>query len=784
MSGPYAQAAGDYWAAGWRSVLPLPARAKKSPPHDYTGWNGTLVPSWPDVMAWAEQRPDGNICLRLPLGVIGLDVDNYDTKLGAVSLEAKEHQWGALPATWRTTSRDDGVSGIRLYRVPVPAGAADLPRSLDWPGSFGPGTETIHYGHRYVVAPPSVHPDTERAYRWINPDGVVSMAPPRIAELPELPWAWVVGLTQGREARAYQGAGMDEPEIKAWLDEHGQGEPCGPMSDVADHMLEEMHDGAHESLAQLMRLVGLAAVGHQGLLTVLPELRRQFIAEVTSRPAARADEAELGEEWRRSLFGAVDKVLGEMAKTGTRPSRIDPCDGVLVSPAPDTRAAAAAVPGTGDHAGPTPGSDDDASEARSDENSLDMAPPVLHEDGEEDSPRELTETEAAELAAAREETYIQDELRKLRRRDEAQRRLEAESAPALELLDFGAFLASPEPEPVVEQMLYVDSLSRIYGKPGCGKSFLALDLAFHVALGRDWGGRPVRQGPVVYVMAEGQRVNTHRAKAWLERHDVSPDELQGKFWAVPDKVVLTEAAAAPFVKAVAELKPALIILDTQNAMQVGNENDASDTRVMRDALTAMRRVTEACVVLIGHTGKGDQEEARGSGAARAAMDTEIKVDNDGASPAHVTVTVTRDKAAEDGAQWDFFLRMQPVADSDKSGAVLVPMGDDVELPRRQERDEDAWQEGGGAAVPAEVLHYEGEGGKALPDLARWMAYEASPRGADPGEVGRSMADAVRAFKGVHGRNTVTRAWSILQRREDIAPAEGVKSANGRHVWTR
>ena len=764
MSGPYAYAAGEYWAAAWRGVLPLPARRKKSPPGGYTGWDGAY-PSWPDVMAWVETQGDGNIALHLPDGVLGIDVDAYPGKIGGDTLARREAAWGPLPATWRTTSRDDGISGIRLYRVPVSRGATGEVVSLAWPGSIGPGIETVHRGHRYAVVPPSIHPDTGLAYRWIGPDEQAqpSSAPPRVIDLPELPSAWVIGLTEGREAHTYQGAGMDEGEIRAWLEQHWGGQPCGPMSEAGDEMLDDMRGGAHESLRLLMRLVGMAAVGHSGLREVLGVLRKEFIAEVTSR---RDDEATAAQEWTRSLFGAVDKVLGEMAKTGTRTSRIDPCE-VLVSPA---EAPATAV----ESWEPPPGSAHEPTAEVGDDDSLDI----------EHQPREMTDEEQAEAARLAFERGVSDELYQLRKRETARRRLEAENAPVLELLDFDAFLSSPEPEPIVDQLLYVDSLSRIYGKPGCGKSFLGLDLAFHVALGRDWGGKPVRQGPVVYVMAEGQRVNTHRAKAWLERHEVDASELQGKFWAVPDKVVLSEAAAAPFVKAVTDLQPALIILDTQNAMQVGNENDASDTRIMRDALEAMRRATSACVVLIGHTGKGDQDEARGSGAARAAMDTEIKVENDGASPAHITVTVTRDKASEDGAAWDFFLRMQPVEGSDKPGAVLVPMGDDVELPRRRVQDEDAWQEGGGAAVPTEVLHYEGEGGKALPDLARWMAYEASPRGADPGEVGRSMADAVRAFKGVHGRNTVTRAWSILQRREDIEPAEGVKAANGRHVWTR
>lgn len=752
MTGPYAQAAGDYYAAGWKP-LPLPERRKALPPTGYTGNDG-IDPSWPDVMAWIEGGEGaGNVALRLPRGVLGLDIDNYGSKQGAATLESGERLWGPLPPTWRTTSRDDGVSGIRLYRVPV---------GLRWPGTFGPGTETIRHEHRYAVAPPSVHPEG-RTYRWIDPHGHVSLVPPRADELPPLPTAWVVGLTENREASHATGAGMDDTAAGAWLNAHDFGRHmCGPMSAASDHIAELMADGAHESLSGLMRLVSLAGRGHEGLFVALRALRPMFIDIAGRRRDGGKDEAAA--EWTRSLFGAVDKIVG----SGELPDQLhgDPCDwGVIDAWVPEEAQPQVELPPAVDNVVDEPGWEDPAETTEPGHPSEDDPA------GMDNEPRPATPEELEERA-------ILGELQQMRRKEKAKRRLQAEDAPPFRVLGFTDFKQGPEPEPIVPGLLYRDSLSRIFGAPGCGKSFLALDLAFSVALGKDWAGETVQQAPVAYVMAEGQRVNKLRAEAWQERHDVTDDELEERFYAVPDALALTEASVGPFVKWVKDTGIGLVVLDTKNAMQVGEENSATDAAIMRRALDAIRKATDACVVLIDHTGKHDGEEARGSSAVKAAMDTEIKVVNDGASPARVTVTVSRDKAAEAGRQWEFFLRMAARA------AVLVPFGEDVELPKRHIEDEDAWQEGNGAAVPTELLHYEGEGGKALPDLARWMSYEASPRGADPNGVGRSMADAVRAFKGQHGRNTVTRAWSILRQREDIEPAEGIKAHTGRHVWTR
>ena len=43
----------------------------------------------------------------------------------------------------------------------------------------------------------------------------------------------------------------------------------------------------------------------------------------------------------------------------------------------------------------------------------------------------------------------------------------------------------------------------IYGQSNVGKSFFTLDLAYHIAAGRDWHGIEVKQGTVLYLAGEG-----------------------------------------------------------------------------------------------------------------------------------------------------------------------------------------------------------------------------------------------------------------------------------------
>src|SRR5690606_24446825 len=126
----------------------------------FTGYKGR----WPTPEDREHWRSEGleNIALRLPPVVIGLDVDHYEDKHGADTLATLEAQLGALPRTWISTSRTDGVSGIRLYRVP--AGVEG------WPTQAGPDIEIVRYAHRYMMVWPAVHP-LGGIYRWYKPDG-------------------------------------------------------------------------------------------------------------------------------------------------------------------------------------------------------------------------------------------------------------------------------------------------------------------------------------------------------------------------------------------------------------------------------------------------------------------------------------------------------------------------------------------------------------------------------------------------------------------------------------
>lgn len=301
--GPYATAARLYRAAGWPGVLPVGQRPgeKWPPPSKFTG-AGAPDPSGPDVEAWIETHGKRNIALRMPPGVLGLDVDAYEKggklKAGAAALAELEAQHGPLPATWVSSARP-APSGIRWFRVPIELDG----RPINWPGEAAKGIEVIQHGHRYALVWPSINPEADGAeYHWRTPGDAPYARIPQPDELAELPEAWVRGLMLGYARTEKSAIGRDE--LAAWWGLLRTGEMCPRVLD----MLEAAHTGLwssgggrHETARDAARtLAAYGGEGHRGAPEALTQLGEYF-TEAVAAPGRDASG-----EWLRLLSGAVE----------------------------------------------------------------------------------------------------------------------------------------------------------------------------------------------------------------------------------------------------------------------------------------------------------------------------------------------------------------------------------------------------------------------------------------------------------------------------------------------
>lgn len=189
------------------------------------------------------------------------------------------------------------------------------------------------------------------------------------------------------------------------------------------------------------------------------------------------------------------------------------------------------------------------------------------------------------------------------------------------------------PQWCIYGFLEADTLGMLFGAPGSGKSFVALDMAASVASGTPWCGHAVTQAPVLYVAGEGHNGLARRRWAWEKARGIS---LDGRPFYVTDRaVLLTEDrerdALLPVVEQIQNEtghKPGLIVVDTvARNFGPGDENSTTDmNRFVRAVDTLRRHADGATTLLVHHTGHGERARARGSIALNGALDAEYRLD--------------------------------------------------------------------------------------------------------------------------------------------------------------
>lgn len=205
------------------------------------------------------------------------------------------------------------------------------------------------------------------------------------------------------------------------------------------------------------------------------------------------------------------------------------------------------------------------------------------------------------------------------------------AATRLPVVWYGDEDAAPPLSWLVKGLLVDGGLSAIYGPPGTSKTFVALDLALHVAHGRDWFGRRVTPAAVVYVSGEGASGMLLRMKAWRQEKG---DGTRAPFALVPLSVNLfdDETGAETLIDdvkahaAALDVPLRLVVLDTLSRMiGSGDEDKARDINVVVQRAEKIQRETGAHVLIVHHSGKDRDRGMRGSNALLGAADAVVEI---------------------------------------------------------------------------------------------------------------------------------------------------------------
>lgn len=188
------------------------------------------------------------------------------------------------------------------------------------------------------------------------------------------------------------------------------------------------------------------------------------------------------------------------------------------------------------------------------------------------------------------------------------------------------------PEFLIDDLIETDSMGLVFGDPGCGKSFVAVDWGLSIATGTPFNGRKVKQAPVFLIAGEGHNGLTRRFAAWEKHNGVSikdaPLFVSNRPAQFLDRESAREVAEAVHQLAALYGSPALIEIDTlARNFGPGDENSTSEMGQFIAAIDDLKAQFPGCAALIvHHTGHSDKQRARGAMALKGALDWEYRVD--------------------------------------------------------------------------------------------------------------------------------------------------------------
>lgn len=261
------------------------------------------------------------------------------------------------------------------------------------------------------------------------------------------------------------------------------------------------------------------------------------------------------------------------------------------------------------------------------------------------------------------------------------------------LKSFSELAANPPPQWLVADLIQARGLIAIYGESTAGKSFLALHLGAHIAMGRRWAGRRVKKAKVVYVSLEGDSRN--RAAAFVR--EFGPVDGLYTVENAPLSLVNTEDVSALIRDIKLQLEGytglVVVILDTwARAIAGADENTGTDVGLAIANCARIQSTLNAVVMFAHHSGKDTSRGMRGWSGLKAAVDGEILVEHESDGSRFATFTKVKD--GRDGVSVQFELSVvdlgprnayDPEADPDErdTSCVVKIAGPPAQKPERR-----------------------------------------------------------------------------------------------------
>ena len=220
----------------------------------------------------------------------------------------------------------------------------------------------------------------------------------------------------------------------------------------------------------------------------------------------------------------------------------------------------------------------------------------------------------------------------------------------------------PAVEPLVDGLLYRNTLAQLSGPPGSYKSFISVGLSCAVASGQsNWVGHRIpHREKVVYVAAEGVSGLRARILSCCERTPIDPAELDGWLHVLPLPVQLGKTVdVALAIEMVHAIGAGLLVLDTRARCTLGlEENSATEQGHAVESADRIRAVAGCTVWGIHHTGRNGSSP-RGSTAWDGAVWSDLRLTSERSI---ATISVEKHKDAASDKTFEYRLLPHTVSD--------------------------------------------------------------------------------------------------------------------------
>lgn len=235
------------------------------------------------------------------------------------------------------------------------------------------------------------------------------------------------------------------------------------------------------------------------------------------------------------------------------------------------------------------------------------------------------------------------------------------------LLSYEEMEAMPDDDWLVEGVVPAQAATLMFGKSNTFKSFLAIDLALSVAVGRAWHGRAVK-GPakVIYAATEGAKgVGRQRVRGWYEHYEIDRARRDNFFLRIEPPLM---DVSGHVDKLLAEIKlvggAKLVVLDIFGGTTSGSDTEDTTARAWVAGAQRLIRDGGASVLVVAHTSWSDPSRSRGHTHFWGSYDTRLQVEGDKAKRTSM-LSVERHKDSDSTGKWSFDLEM--------TNGTLVPV---------------------------------------------------------------------------------------------------------------